>query len=75
VAKALDVIEPWGGDGQDGTLVGVAMREGVGHRICGTGLVLDSEVESEELAGPMVLRDRRETLVKKKFEAVVVCAY
>jgi hypothetical protein len=59
VAEAVDENKPWPGDYEERHLLGVVPRERVGHNICAARLVLDGEIEAEELANPMVLRNGR----------------
>jgi len=72
VAKACDEVEAGRRDRQEAAVVVVAAGESVGHRVQRARPVLDREVKPQELADPMVLRDRGQALVEEVFEAVVV---
>jgi hypothetical protein len=53
--------------------VGVMAGERIRHCVQTTRSVLHREIEAEELANPLVLRNGGQTLVKQKFETVVIC--
>jgi hypothetical protein len=72
VTKAADEVEVRRRNSQLGGLLNVTAREGVSHDVRGLGLVFDAEVEAQQLADPMVLRDRGKSLVEQVLEAVVV---
>jgi hypothetical protein len=75
VAEPADEVEAGRRDRLESpraVLFGVAAGEGVGHCVRCSRLVLDGEVETEELAHPMVLRNGGQALVEKVLEAVVV---
>jgi len=73
MAQTVDEVESGRRDRHSLPFVGVAAREGVSDDVCGVGAVLHREVEAQELADPMVLRDRGEALVEEIFQTVVVC--
>jgi hypothetical protein len=50
----------------------VSRRESVSHRVRRAGLVLHGEVEAQQFADQVMLRDRGEALVEEVLEAVVV---
>jgi hypothetical protein len=77
--ETCDEVEARRGDSQNsaacGILFCVTAGEGIRHRVEGPGLVFDGEIVAEELADPMMLRNRGEALIKQKLEAVVVCPH
>ena len=52
----------------------VPARQSIGHHVKAVGLILDGEVDAKELADPLMLRHRRQTLVQQELEAVVIGA-
>jgi hypothetical protein len=50
----------------------VAAGQGVCHYVSHAGSKLDAEVEADELAGPLVLRDGRQALIEEEFLAEVI---
>jgi hypothetical protein len=71
--KVRGEVEAQGRQDQDGPFLQcVAAGEPVGHHVRRPGLVLDGEVEAQKLAHPMMLRDRREALIEKVLQAVVI---
>ena len=57
-----------------GPVLGVAAGQGVRHGVEAPGAVFDGEVEAEQLADPLVLRNGRQALVQEELEAVMVSA-
>jgi hypothetical protein len=55
-------------------LAGITPGQGIDDGVGGARPVLNGEVKSEELAHPVVLWDRREPLIEKELEAVMVGA-
>jgi hypothetical protein len=75
MTKTVNEVEARRGQRQDRALrAGVAPGQRVGDGVHGTRLVFHRKVKAEELAHPMVLRDRREMLVEEELQAVVVGA-
>jgi hypothetical protein len=75
LTKIINQLECRGRESEDRCRgLRVAARQGVDHHVRGTGLILDTEVEAKEFAHPLVLRDRRESLVRQVFQTkVVIC--
>jgi hypothetical protein len=74
LAKSVDEVEARRRESQDRPLLtGIASRQGISDGVGGARLVLDREVKAEELAHPVVLRDRRMAL-EEELQAVVVGA-
>ena len=72
VAELIDEVEAGRRGGHERALFGVAAQESINHRVGEACLVLHGEVEAEELAHPMVLRNCGEALDDEVLEAVVV---
>ena len=75
--NVVDEAEGRPGDGVKrrcvvGAGLAVTAREGVGHGVEAPRAILHGEVEPEQLAEPLVLRDRRQSLVEEVLQAVVV---
>jgi len=61
--------------GQPLSLLLVAARQRVGHHVHGARLILHDEVEPQQLACPLVLRNRCETLVEEEAKTPVIHAH
>uniref|UniRef100_A0A0A8ZTW4 Uncharacterized protein n=1 Tax=Arundo donax TaxID=35708 RepID=A0A0A8ZTW4_ARUDO len=72
VAEALDEVKAGRRNSHHIPFVIVATGEGVGDYVRGARPVLHREIEAQELADPMVLRDRGEALIEEVLQAVVV---
>ena len=66
VVEMCDEVEVRCRDSENCTAVSlsVAAGEGIRHRVEGARFIFDGEVEAEELADPMMLRDHGEPLIK-----------
>jgi hypothetical protein len=75
LTKTVNEVEARCRESQDRPLLaGITPGQGIGDGVGGARLVLDCEVKPEELAHPVVLWDRREPLIEKELEAVMVGA-
>jgi len=63
LVETIDEVEARPGDSEECLLLSVAPGESIGHDIGAARLVLNREVEAEELADPMMLRDGRQALI------------
>jgi len=77
--NVVDEAERRPGDGVERRCIvsiglAVAAREGVGRGVEAPRTILHGEVEAEQLAEPLVLRDRGQPLVEEVLQAVVVGA-
>jgi hypothetical protein len=72
VAEALDEVKARRQNSHHLPFIIVVMGEGVGDDVRGARPVLHREIEAEELADPVVLRDHGEALIEEVLQAVVV---
>jgi hypothetical protein len=64
LAETVDEVETRCEECKQHPFLCVASGQCVGHRVCCTRLVFDGEVEAQELAHPLVLRNCGQALVQ-----------
>jgi hypothetical protein len=70
--ELVDEVEARSREGKELSLPGVAPGQCVGDGVRRARLVLDGEVEAQQLANPVVLRNGGQALVQQILQAVVI---
>jgi hypothetical protein len=72
LSELVDEVEARSREGKELSLHGVALGQRVGNGVRRARLVLDGEVEAQQLANPVVLRNGGQALVQQILQAVVI---
>jgi hypothetical protein len=72
LSELVDKVEAQNREGKEFSLHGVAPRQRVGDGVRRARLVLDGEVEAQQLANPMVLRNGGQAQVQQILQVVVI---